>query len=860
MNWKKRLFKPKWQHKDADIRLQAVGTGQEPELINSLVEIAGSDEDSRVRCAAIKRLHQLGNILKLYGNEADPRVKALLEERIRQLASSSDESRPPLELRLQVVNSTKDRDLIEHMASHAPEAELRRAALARVERQGVLGDCCIEDKDPEIRRFAGDRITQHTTLKRVIEGLRKCDKALYARLQERLHNELLEQADPRAVQAEALKICTALEHLAVEAGEKDTKAIDAQHTAWKRVAKTAKPEMVDRYGRISQRLAAPPASAPPEKKPKPELPAKAKPEIPAEVESAPQTATPQLSSEEKAQLELERQQKQLEKEKKEKKREQFEQELAKAESLLTQFSQELEHGELHKALETRAKIQKLGKGHGKHKGWQRINREMSSMYGRLRELRDWHHWSNDKIRKRLIAEMEVLPSADLHPDALLDRIKSLQAEWKALEKSEQIPGDKHFAAAPWMWRKFSAAGHAAFDTAKPFLEKRSEIQSRHAQSLATFCAELEQLADADPPDWTALGKAMNRGRKKLRDLNSIPAKQRQAFAKQLKAALDKANGAMQDHYAVVEKEKMKLIRAASQLVHLPERDEAIAQAKSLQSSWQAAGSLWRSKEQELWNHFREYLDPLFDELKEQRETIKAADQERLATQKALCTQLKDILKSADDLSAKHGIVQGLQDSWKDIEHPDRRLRTSFQDLLEDYDKQVKQVELQQVQTDRDRWWLKSALLHELAVTGRTKKGAISKKTENKVKKDWPEDSSEEALEMAMDKAREDILAGDAPASAKEDSENLKAQARSLCIQLEFLAGVQSPDEDRNQRMQYQVDRLAESMSGESAQIPAIDEAHDVEKIWLGMYDLPEPDFKTFGERVNLALTTILEHQ
>ena len=89
------------------------------------------------------------------------------------------------------------------------------------------------------------------------------------------------------------------------------------------------------------------------------------------------------------------------------------------------------------------------------------------MHARLRELREWLHWSNNKIRKRLIAEMEVLPAADLHPDALLDRVKSLQMEWKTLEQSEQIPGDKHFASAAWMWRKFSSAGHTAFDTAKP---------------------------------------------------------------------------------------------------------------------------------------------------------------------------------------------------------------------------------------------------------------------------------------------------------------------------------------------------------------------------------------------------------
>jgi len=138
MNWKQNIFKPKWQNKNADIRLESVTTEQDPELINSLLEIAGTDEDKKVRCAAIKRLHQLENILKLYAKEQDSEVKKLLEERIHQLAASSNESRPPLEFRMQVVELTSDRDLIEHLAGHAPESELRRAALAKVERQGVL--------------------------------------------------------------------------------------------------------------------------------------------------------------------------------------------------------------------------------------------------------------------------------------------------------------------------------------------------------------------------------------------------------------------------------------------------------------------------------------------------------------------------------------------------------------------------------------------------------------------------------------------------------------------------------------------------------------------------------------------------
>ncbi len=909
MNWKQRLFKPKWQHKSADIRLESVTTEQHPELISSLVEIASTDDDIRIRCAAIKRLHQLENILKLHSNETHREVKALLEDRIRQLAASSNESRPVLALRMQVVETTSDRDLIEHLAAHAPEAELRRAALAKVERQGVLGDCCVQDNDAENRNFAAGRITQHTTLKRVMDELRKRDKTLYAKLQARLHEELLKLADPRAIQTEALKICSALEKQALDTDAIDTTKTEALHGAWQQIANHATTDMADRYQRICERLAAPPIVIPSViTTPAPVVDAvtDARPETKAddiEPTNDPHTVIvaashanealalaasaicqygidnavqPRLTTVNKFKNELDRTWKQctpphpqdlacwneaktalqaLEATLDQQQR-QFEKELSQAQELLTRLETQLEQGELHKALETRAKLQQSGKGRGKDKDWQQINSKMAGMQARVRELRDWQHWSNNKIRNRLIAEMEVLPAADLHPDALLDRVKSLQVEWKTLEQSEQIPGDKHFAAAPRLWRKFSDAGHTAFDTAKPYLDKRSEIQSRHAQSLTTFCAELEQMALAEPADLTALGKALIEGRKKLHDLDDVPVRQRQKIARQLKAALDKANAVIQTHYQAVEKEKMKLIRSASQLIHMPERSEAITQAKSLQSKWKSAGRLWRSKEQTLWDEFRGHLDPLFQELKEQQASVQAADDERLAAQKVLCTELQDILKSGDDLSALHGKVQGLRDSWKDIQHPDRKLLQLFQDMVTEYEQQLKQAQQQRVESNRERWWQKSALLHELTVGGRTAKGSISKKTEARVKMAWPEDSSDDALENSMDQTFGEILAGNVSGLAANELEELQAQARTLCIRLEFVAGLPSPDEDRSLRMQYQVDRLAESMSGTGVRQAATDEARDAERTWLDMYALPESDFEAFGTRIKQALSAI----
>jgi hypothetical protein len=110
----------------------------------------------------------------------------------------------------------------------------------------------------------------------------------------------------------------------------------------------------------------------------------------------------------------------------------------------------------------------------------------------------------------------------------------------------------------------------------------------------------------------------------------------------------------------------------------------------------------------------------------------------------------------------------------------------------------------------------------------------------------------------MDEACKKLLAGDAPEFTSEDLESKLKQTRALCITLEFLAGIPSPDEDREQRMKYQVDRLAQSMSGESSRQPAGEEALEAEKTWLGLYMLPEEDFAAFSKRIKPALSAILE--
>ena len=114
----------------------------------------------------------------------------------------------------------------------------------------------------------------------------------------------------------------------------------------------------------------------------------------------------------------------------------------------------------------------------------------------------------------------------------------------------------------------------------------------------------------------------------MRKLDEVPARSRSRTARKLRNAMDRVSKVLDGHYQEVEATKRRLIREAGQLVHIDEREQAIEKAKLLQREWQSAGTMWRSKDQKLWNEFRKPIDPLFAEATEARKEHKQAERER----------------------------------------------------------------------------------------------------------------------------------------------------------------------------------------------------------------------------------------
>lgn len=890
MNWKKHLFKPPWQHRDAERRKEAVSSLNDPELLQALPQIMIEDEDVSVRMAAARRVNDIDALRSAQQASSDASYSDFLQQRMQELVCHPLNDRPGLQQRREFIRQSDDRPFLERIAAEAAEAEIRSLALSAITRQGFLGDRAIHDPDPAIRRQAAAAITRHATLKRVIEETRTRDKSLHSALQERLHHELLLAGDPEQVAVEALDICKQLESFALAHQREEAKVPRELDERWQRIRQHVRDELVKRHANAVQRIesALPEAPAPVDTPVETIAPAGEPGQADAgEMRDEPATAVEQNPLVEKLRARIGRladmaddrlSEDQLAAVRKQLSglanelraefgetldqlerrlataREKTDRALEKAASLLGEYEQQLTDGALHKALEIRQQIRKLGEGVKGTGRWKTLSQQMSTLHGRLKELRDWQHWSNDKVRKELIREMELLPKADLHPDALLSRVQSLQGRWKELEQSEQIPGDPHFAAAPWMWRKFQAAGNAAFEAAKPFLDKRSEIQKKREQESLELASRLRDLAGANPVDWPALRSAMGEARKQLRDLDSLPHSSRRKAANGLRKALSVANDRMQAHYEEIEKEKRKLIRAAEQLAYVEDRKEAVDQAKRLQADWKRAGSLWRGRENALWKEFRKPLDPLFEDLQQEKEAQQQAFQERIAEQGALVAGMKAILEEKDEtLEELRGKVQGLVDQWRDIEHPDRKLRKSFDTLTARFESRLREFHTSKERAQQQRWWVKADILHELE-SGLLDK-APGKATLERLRKKWPDESSGHEVDKTLDRRFEAAFEA---ADSIEYIPQTAQKARSLCIQLEFLSGLSSPESDREERMQYQVDRLSRSMSGDLEQQSAEVEAQHAEQDWLTLEVLKPGEYAQYRARIEAALKQLSE--
>lgn len=313
-------------------------------------------------------------------------------------------------------------------------------------------------------------------------------------------------------------------------------------------------------------------------------------------------------------------------------------------------------------------------------------------------------------------------------------------------------------------------------------------------------------------------------REAIRNLDTLPPKLRGKAAGALRELMDSISASLERRFETAENEKRRLIAEARKLAHEKDRAVAIDRAKALQAEWKKAGRGRRKIDDELWNEFREPIDPLFEDLKKERDERRQVEHEHAEALKQICMRTEE-LAAVDDPESVAGQVTGLEDEFNRHAAVPPALRKRFERALNQYRDQVQSAREAQAQAERAHLASLSKRLQD--TWQRIERGEQAPSMDDLP--DVPED--DEVARQLLARLERMVEVADPEALARE-IESQTEKARQVVTEMECLSGLESPEEDRQRRMDYQINRLSNRLGGGGVKADLDSERAGLQRRWL----------------------------
>jgi len=423
--------------------------------------------------------------------------------------------------------------------------------------------------------------------------------------------------------------------------------------------------------------------------------------------------------------------------------------------------------------------------------------------GQLHELSDWQGFATEPKQITLCEQMEYLAEQPMEPEAKAEHIKNLQNEWRSLGGSSNRD----------LWTRFKKASDQAYEPCKAYFSAKSGLKQANLEKRQLICSELESFldnADWTTIDWKAVEKIHLTARHEWKAAWPVEFRDNRQTQKHFDGLLKKLEGSLDQERRKNEALKKEIVDKAKALLDHDPLQDAMNQAKSLQTDWKAIGITRHREDRKLWQEFRKACDGVFarrDALRnEQQQAVAEAD----GAAEAVLNQTSQFDQSAD-ADTLSGFMLRLRelDTLALSSATQERVQAERQRLN-------KLIASQKLKAGIDRW---QALI--LAKVN----GTLAPE---EIPGHWP-----------------DLIAGQGQTSYQE-----------LTIRAEILGGIASPESDQQFRMEIQVQRLAEGMGSSSE--PVDDPAKALEKLVSSWCLLPSetPATQALAERFNAALATL----
>ncbi len=500
---------------------------------------------------------------------------------------------------------------------------------------------------------------------------------------------------------------------------------------------------------------------------------------------------------------------------------------------------------------------------------------------KLNELQSWHDWSSHPVKERLCQEMEQLAdevernqgNSDYDLGEVARLVRAARDEWKTTGASD----DKK------IWERFNDACSRAYEPCKNYFDIQSQQRQQNLRQKEAICDGLEKYADLQAVqieqgdvDWIAAEKIIRTAQKEWRETGFVDRKYLKVINGRFRKVMNQLRNTAKANRLENKNKKLELIKQSEEiLAELNEEkldiQQAISKIKIIQSEWKCVGHALDDRE--LWKKLRVICDDLFARRDAKNSEINQEQLNNLTAKEVLCDEIESLVNSnVESIKTNYEKFKELKGKWKQIgDIPKNNLKISiqrFEDVCQKFETNYKNHINKQYQEQKKQLKLKhkicndlEELLGEVVSTNIEKADLLDKILV--IDRQWNETESQSSpINTAIVKRYKNTMSylemyqngEDIAAEINAYNQSNKLVKEELCLRLEILAGVESPDEAKQARMQYQVAIMADEMKSSEKK----DNKTTLEEIENSWYSTGFVEYKS-NKQLEKRFFSALEH-
>ena len=430
----------------------------------------------------------------------------------------------------------------------------------------------------------------------------------------------------------------------------------------------------------------------------------------------------------------------------------------------------------------------------------------------LGDMGDWKSFATEPKYVELCVAMEQLIGSKTHPDKLFKEMKALQQQWKGLGNTD---------ISDQYWPRFKEAADKVYEPCDVFFKERKAQRKRNLEKRQSLLIEMQQCADQTNPENKPDFKTIE---SKVRSISSRFTAIKDVEHKAGQKQWEQFSKTRSDVYAMLDVEydanielKQTLIKQAAALAEEDAKDENLSTLKTLQHRWKQVGVTRRKDDQKAWTEFKKQGDLVFGKIQGIRQEQRNETDQQINAYRDIIKDIQKLAKTATELSQADQQFSVLQARYDELPVlPEQLPEKLIAGIQRDYTNACSQFDechdriiknMQKGQLDALRQKANLCIELEALYVNADQQGSVDDKKLETINTAWDKINLEDSeFTKRIEKRR-------AQAESITDRKQITADRKMMCIQLEIAKGAETPEEDKAERMKFQLDQMNQSGLG-----------------------------------------------